>query len=633
MNRLFSRKRWHFLLLAAVLAAGAAALAMRQLPTDAPPALNLMLQQMRDDPARWTRSEGDASMLIVDLRKNAIVGAAMAPAGIFVSTKDGRDYFVADQSGRFSGLLVDAYRRDGTDAFPFAVLDKDAARDWRGDLGLLLIFGLIGVMAFQGYRASGGHFKFARGQSAVTFGDVVGAGEAKAALKDIMAYLKDAKGFTALGARPPKGVLLSGPPGTGKTQLARALAGECKVNFIAATGGDFTAMFLGLGSMRVKALFRKARKHAPCIVFLDEVDGIGRRSNTENGGPAEAEGNRIINQILAEIDGFEASAGVIVIGATNFPDAVDPALLREGRFDRKIAVKLPHVADREALFRLYAGRLRTGGEIDFAQLARLTTGLAPAAIAYAVNHAALIAARNDQTEVAMAHLLEAIEVCRMGEVTGAADALTEAERERIAVHEAGHAVVAEVLGVGRVEKVTILPRGQALGVTLVTQKEDKQLHLKSELENRIQMLLAGRAAELVTYNDASSGAASDLKEASRIALSMVATLGLGDRGTLFSLDALQSLGMKPDTASAVAEAERVLATQNERCLATLAAFGVALRQIIDRLLADETIDGEEVARAVAAVRAEAAPPPYTIATPAALFGPAAASGTPAPLAR
>jgi len=613
MNRLFSRKRWHFLLLAAVLAAGAAALALRLLPAATPPALNVMLQQMRDDPARWTRSEVDASMLILDLRKNAIAGAAMAPTGLFVSTKDGRDYFVADQSGRFSGLVVDAYHRDGTDAFPFAVLDKDAAaHDWRGDLGLLLIFALIGVMAFQGYRASGGHFKFARGQSLVTFDDVVGASEAKAALKDIMAYLKDAKGFTALGARPPKGVLLSGPPGTGKTQLARALAGECKVNFIPATGGDFTAMFLGLGSMRVKSLFRKARKNAPCIVFLDEVDGIGRRSNTENGGPAEAEGNRIINQILAEIDGFEASSGVIVIGATNFPDAVDPALLREGRFDRKIAVKLPHVADREALFRLYASKLRTGGEIDFTQLARLTTGLAPAAIAYAVNHAALIAARNGQTEVEMAHLLEAIEVCRMGEVTGAADALTDAERERIAVHEAGHAVVAEVLGVGRVEKVTILPRGQALGVTLVTQKEDKQLHLKSELENRIQMLLAGRAAELVTYNDASSGAASDLKEASRIALSMVATLGLGDRGTLFSLDALQSLGMKPDTASAVAEAERVLATQNDRCLATLAEFGVALREIIERLLADETIDGEEVARAVAAVRASAAPPLHVV---------------------
>lgn len=614
MNRLIPKKPRHFILFAAVVATVAGLLSARFLAAEAPPTLHATLQQMRDEPARWTRTEGDASVLITDMQKNAVAGAAIAPTGIFVSTKDGRDYFVADHSGRFSALVVGAYQNAGTDAFPFAVLDKDAgSHDWRADLSLLLIFGLIGVLAFQGYRASGGHFKFAKNQSPVTFADVVGASEAKAALQDIMAYLKDAKGFAALGARPPKGVLLSGPPGTGKTQLARALAGECQVNFIAATGGDFTAMFLGLGSMRVKALFRKARKHAPCIVFLDEIDGIGRRSNTENGGPAEAEGNRIINQILAEIDGFEASAGVIVIGATNFPDAVDPALLREGRFDRKIAVKLPHVADREALFRLYAGKLRFEADTDFAQAARLTTGLAPAAIAYAVNHAALIAARSGQVEVTMAHLLEAIEVCRMGEISGAAHALTEAERERIAVHEAGHAIVAEVLGVGRVEKVTILPRGQALGVTLVTQTEDKQLHLKSELEHRIQMLLAGRAAELITYDDASSGAASDLKEASRIALSMVATLGLGDRGTLFSLDALAALGMKPDTAAAVAEAEQVLTTQNERCLATLREFDAALQEIIARLLAQETIDGEEVVRAVAAVRASAALGPHAIA--------------------
>lgn len=608
MNRLLAGKRRRHAAAGIVVAAAIAAAALwpRFFAAPPPSALDATLLAMRDDPARWTKHEGDASTLMRDLRAGAVAGAAIAGNGILVSAKDGREYFVADPSGRFAELVVGAYRSGG-EAFPFAALDRDGARDWRGDLGLGLTLLLIGFLGYQAWRGSAGQFRFSRRDSQVTFADVIGAREAKGALLDIQAYLKDPRGFTALGARPPKGVLLSGPPGTGKTQLARALAGECKVNFIPATGSDFTAMFLGLGSMRVKALFRKARKNAPCIVFLDEVDGIGRRTNTENGGPAEAEGNRIINQILAEIDGFSPASGVIVIGATNFPDAVDPALLREGRFDRKISVKLPDVADREALFRLYAGRVRSGGEIDYAQLARLTTGLAPAAIAYTVNHAALIAARSAEAEVTMAHLLEAVEVCRMGEVNGSATALTEAERERIAVHEAGHAVIAEILGVGRVEKVTILPRGQALGVTLVTQEEDKVLHLKSELENRIQMLLAGRAAELIHFSDASSGAASDLKEASRIALSMVATLGLGDKGSLFSMEALSALGMKPDTAAAVAEAELVLTAQNDRCFATLVEYGDALKEVTAGLLARETIDGCEVTEAVANVRAKQMP--------------------------
>ena len=471
-----------------------------------------------------------------------------------------------------------------------------------------MTIGIVSILGFQAARVyrGGNGFKFSKNESVVTFDDVIGAAEAKSALLDIKSYLKDPKGFTALGARPPKGVLLSGPPGTGKTRLAKALAGECGVHFIPATGSDFTAMFVGVGSARVKSLFRKARKNAPCIIFIDEMDGVGRRTNIETGGASEAEGNRIINQILTELDGFNSSSGVIVIGATNFPDAVDPALVREGRFDRKIQLTLPDVSDREALFRLFGKDVKTGDEaLDYAQLARLTTGLTPAAIAYVVNHAALISARQGEAQVPMANFIEAIEVCRMGEVNGSASALTVAERERVAVHEAGHAIVAQVMNVGRVEKVTILSRGGALGVTLVTQAEDKQLHLKSELQGRIQMLLAGRAAELITYDDASSGAASDLKEASRLALSMVALLGLSDAGTLFSLDALTALNIKPDPTSAVAQAEAILAAQHERALATLKELRGALLEVTGKLIERETIDGEEVARAISAARAAA----------------------------
>ena len=610
MNELFPKKRWQQYLLigAALLTVCIGALLFHHF-TQAkrqPVALNAMLQQMRSEPAIWTQTEHDVSVLILDMQKNGVAGAAIAPSGIFVTTKDGQKYFVSDYYGKFSELVLASYHKGQTDAFPLAVLAKDprGVYDWRADIGLVLILFLLVALLIYGYRAAGNGFKFAKNNSLVTFDDVIGATEAKAALLDIMAYLKDPKGFADLGARPPKGVLLSGLPGTGKTQLAKALAGECKVNFIPATGGDFTAMFLGVGSMRVKSLFRKARKNAPCIVFIDEVDGIGRRTTTHNGGPAEAEGNRIINQILAEIDGFNASSGVIVIGATNFPDAVDPALLREGRFDRKIHVKLPDVMDREALFRLYAKKIKATDDIGYAQLARLTTGLTPAAIAYVVNHAALISTRSNKKQIGMDNFLEAIEVCRMGEINGSATAMTEAERERVAVHEAGHAIVAQVLGVGVVEKVTILPRGDALGVTLVTQSEDKKLHLKSEMENRIQMLLGGRAAEIIAYQDASSGAASDLKEASRLALSMVASLGLGDRGTLFSMDALAAFNIKPDITLAVAEAEAILVKQNDRCFAILHQYAAALGAVVSSLLERESIQGVEVVQAVTAVRAD-----------------------------
>ncbi|MEC5388119.1 AAA family ATPase [Uliginosibacterium sp. H3] len=609
MNKLLPKKPWHYLVLCAIVLSAALGIFFRSslFPSPKQPVtLNAMLQQIRSAPETWKATEGDVSMLILDMQKNNVAGAAVAPSGIFVTAKSGKKYFIADGSGRFASLALSQYHKNDTDAFPLAVLDKDVEGpyNWRADVGLLLTLSLLGVLLLQGFRMTGGGFKFSKTEKPVTFDDVIGANEAKAALRDIKTYLKDAKAFAELGAKPPKGVLLSGPPGTGKTQLAKALAGECGVNFIAATGGDFSAMFLGVGSSRVKALFKKARKNAPCIVFLDEIDGIGRRTNTENGGPAESEGNRIINQILAEMDGFSSSSGVIVIGATNYPDAVDPALLREGRFDRKIQVSLPDVAERAELFRLYTKKLKAVADLDFAQLGRLTTGLTPAAIAYVANHAALITARNEEKEISMRNFVEAIEVCRMGEKNGSGSALTEAERERIAVHEAGHAIMAQVLGCGQVEKVTILSRGQALGVTLVTQKEDKHLHLKSELEHRIQMLLGGRAAELITYDDASSGASSDLKEASRLALSMVATLGLGDNGTLFSLEALAALNIAPDTKIVVAEAEAVLTTQNERCLETLRKLEGALKQLTAQLLEHETIDGAEVARIVAEAQAE-----------------------------
>ena len=605
-NKLSPKKQWRYLVIGALLLAAGGAFAANRYLNHQPAALNSMLQQVRSQPGLWTSTERDVSVLLQDMQAHAVTGLTLAPSGMFVSTRAGNRYFVGDSAGKLAGLVLASYEKTANAAFPLAVIGDDVQESTgvHLDLGLVLTIAFMSVVAIQGVRVYRGNgFQFSKNQSAVTFEDVIGASEAKAALMDIKSYLKDPVGFTALGARPPKGVLLSGPPGTGKTRLAKALAGECNVHFIPATGSDFTAMFVGMGAQRVKSLFRKARKNAPCIVFIDEMDGIGRRSNTETGGTSEAEGNRIINQILTELDGFNSSSGVIVIGATNFPDAVDPALVREGRFDRKVELSLPDVGDREELFRLFGKGVKTGEQPDYGQLARLTTGLTPAAIASVVNQAALISARQGQGHVPMANFLEAIEVNRMGEVNGASSAMTDRERERIAVHEAGHAILAQVMNVGRVEKVTILSRGGALGVTLVTQTEDKKLHLKSEINGRIQMLLGGRAAEIITYDDASSGAASDLKEASRLALSMVATLGLSDAGTLFSLEALAALNIKPDPSRAVIEAEAILAAQNEKCLATLTELRGALVDLTAQLVERETIEGDDVARAIAKARA------------------------------
>ncbi|MDB6063503.1 MAG: ATPase central domain protein [Verrucomicrobiaceae bacterium] len=474
------------------------------------------------------------------------------------------------------------------------------------DIGLLLsllptilLLALLAMIVAKPLALAGNKFRFSKRDTGVRFQDIIGANEAKGALQEVVAFLQDPQRFAKVGARPPRGVLLSGPPGTGKTLMAKALAGECGIHFIAATGSDFSSMFLGMGIMRVRSLFRKARAHAPCILFIDEIDGLGRRSANERGEAAESEGNRIINQLLAELDGFANDSGVMVIGATNFPDRVDPALTREGRFDRKIQMSLPTVADREGLFRLYAQKVTATADIDYAQLARLTIGLAPAAIAYIVNHAALVAAKRSGDTVAMTDFAEAIEVCRIGELPLTAAALTEAERERIAIHEAGHALAGYLLNVGNVEKVTIVPRGPSLGVTLITPVSDQRLYVHSFLENRIKMLLAGRAAELLGYRECSSGAAQDLKEASKIALSMVANLGLGDDGNLFSIEALGEMNLRPDMKEPIARAEQLLQRLGGECEQLLHAHRGALDAITQALLEKESIDGDELAALIA----------------------------------
>ncbi len=573
---------------------------------------------MRGAPAPWFAQERDISVLDAELRGGKVRTVGFAEDAILVTNDDGIRYFVADAGrGRIAELVLSSYRSDSAARFttitldgvrrPSATLGGTAGRilesATRGLAALLPFVLLVGAAVV--YRRGGfGEFRLAA-RPAIRFSDVIGAAEAKSAVADILAYLRDPAAFAALGARPPRGVLMVGPPGTGKTRLAQALAGEAAVNFICASGSDFSSKFFGMGPQRVKSLFKQARRHAPCIVFIDEIDGIGRRT-TGGHGPAEAESNRIINQLLVEMDGFEPGAGVIVVGATNLAEMLDAAMLREGRFDRRVHVRLPDVADRADILRLHAAGVRCGHDVDFQQLARMTTGLTPAALAAIVNHAALLAARAGLQRAEMHHLVEAIEVSQMGEPNGSVRALTEAERERVAVHEAGHALIAQALGVGQLEKVTIVPRGGALGVTLVTEPQDKHLRLRSELEHRILMLLGGRSAEIMCFGEASSGAVQDLKEASRIALAMVGQYGLGPSGSLFSLDALENdLAAAHATEHAVNEARGLLASLEARCLATLAELRPALDAVALALQERETIDGPDVAAAIRAARTPA----------------------------
>ena len=570
-----------------------------------------MLAELQHSTQPWRENRRDLSTLMGDLRDQRIESAALSTDAVYVTTKDGNRYWLADQAGRVGDMLLRDYGQSQDALFPVTLFDTDGEAPWYrsafAQWPLLLI--LLGGIAYLFYRYrpldSG-----KASETGVSFADVVGASEAKLALQDVAAYLRDPSAYSALGARPPKGVLLTGEPGTGKTQLAKALATECNANFIQVTGSDFSSMYFGVGIQKVKSLFRNARRQAPCIIFIDEIDGIGRRG--EQNRSSDAEGNRIVNQFLTELDGFAADTGILVLGATNFPNALDPALVREGRFDRSISVGLPTLSEREQLFTLYAGKLKSVGEIDIPQLARNCVGLTPAAVAYIVNHAALLAAREKASTVLMQHFVDAIETCRIGESPVGVTALSPNDRVRIAVHEAGHAIVAAALNTGRVEKVTILPRGQALGVTLVTPVEDKRLHLESELRARIKMLLAGRNAEQLYFHEVSSGAGQDLQEASKLALSMVGQLGMGPKGSLLSLQAIRDAHLESDPREALEAADTLLQNLNQECYALLQRLKPALDKVTERLLESETVAGHEVLEAVSVLPSELHPHPHVI---------------------
>lgn len=574
------------------------------------PALTGVANQMRLDPSAWTREEKDASQMLRDIHDADVAAIGVSPNAILVSKRDGAKYFVTDHNATFShALLLGEPKTDQAAPYQLVWLpDADirtGASRWvpvfnqvRDAISLLLPLLLIGGMVWFMRREMRGGASLLNKAPTLCFDDVIGAGEAKAALADIRGYLSDPKQFTSMGVRAPCGILMVGGPGVGKTRLAQALAGECGANFISITGSYFSAKYYGVGIQKVKHLFELARKNAPTVIFIDEADGLAKRTDT-GGGPVEAESNRIINQLLAEMDGFASNEGVIIVAATNYPDNLDEALRRPGRFDRTVQVRLPDREDRAKIFRFYAERLKSkAADIDYDQLARLTTGLSPATVAMVVNQAGLVARKAGETEIASKHFMEAIKIARIGDVSGAERALSEDERTRIAVHEAGHGLVAALLGTGVLEEVTILPRGGALGVALITKAQDKHLYRETEIRNEIQVLLGGRNAEILTFSEASSGAASDLQEASRISLDMVSKFGFNRDGDLFSLSALPSQYAGLQMKSAIEHANVLLKELNELCYGLLHAYEPVLRAIADELLERETVPGVAVYRLI-----------------------------------
>lgn len=443
---------------------------------------------------------------------------------------------------------------------------------------------------------------YVEAQTGISFDDVAGQDEAKEALQEIIDYLHDPAKYTEIGAKIPKGVLLVGPPGTGKTLLAKAVAGESKVPFFSISGSEFVEMFVGMGAARVRDLFKQAQEKAPCIVFIDEIDTIGKsRSSGQLGGNDERE--QTLNQLLTEMDGFEADKGVVILAATNRPETLDKALLRPGRFDRRVPVELPDLQGREAILKVHAQKVKLGSDIDLNAIARATPGASGADLANIINEAALRAVRLGRTYVTQSDLDESVEVViagyeRKNAVISMKDKLT------IAYHEIGHALVAAKLKHSApVHKITIIPRTSgALGFTMQIDEGEKILMSKDEALDRITTLLGGRSAEEVALGTITSGAANDIEQATKIARAMVTRFGMSDEFDMMALETVSnrylgedaSLIVSAETAAKIDEETlKIIKVCHQRAIGILESNKEKLHQLTKLLLERETLSGAE----------------------------------------
>jgi cell division protease FtsH len=477
----------------------------------------------------------------------------------------------------------------------------------------LLIIGLLYFLFIRQLRQAGrGALSFGksraklltRDREKVTFNDVAGCDEAKEEVSEVVEFLKDPKKFTRMGGRMPKGVIMVGPPGTGKTLLAKAVAGEAEVPFFSISGSDFVEMFVGVGASRVRDMFEQGRKNAPCLIFIDEIDAVGRQRGAGLGGGND-EREQTLNSLLVEMDGFDTTEGVIIIAATNRPDVLDSALLRPGRFDRQIYVDLPDIVGREQILRVHARKISLGESVDLAVVARGTPGLSGADLANLLNEAALLAARRGKKRVDMADVDDAREKVQFGRERRRL--MDDEEKKLTAYHEAGHALVQAILDDGTlpVHKVTIIPRGQSLGSTMFIPKKDMLTHAMKRMLNQIAMGLGGRVAEELVMGDITSGAAGDIKQITAIARHMVCDWGMSPLGpvsyndnqdTVFlGREITRTENVSEETARRIDdEIHRIISEQLDRTRKILSEHRSALDKVAEKLLEFETIEGKHV---------------------------------------
>ncbi len=561
---------------------------------------------LRNDPAAgkdWYVAEGRM--------KNPVYGLEDAP-------KDAPRALNFAFSGR---ITEDMYKRLTYPTAPWEVREIPSSTFWgnlvSSVLPFLIIVGVLYFLFARQMRATGrGAMSFGKSRARllspdkdkVTFKDVAGCDESKEEVSEVVEFLKNPKRFSDIGARIPKGILMVGPPGTGKTLLARAVAGEADVPFYSISGSDFVEMFVGVGAARVRDMFEQARKTAPCLVFIDEIDAVGRQRGAGMGGGHD-EREQTLNSLLVEMDGFDAHSGVIIIAATNRPDVLDSALLRPGRFDRQVVIDLPDVRGREEILKIHAAKIKLDPSVDLATIAKITPGCSGADLANLLNEGAIIAARRNDKTVTMDDIDEARDKVFFGRERR--KLMDEGEKRLTAYHEAGHALIQAVIDDGRlpVHKVTIIPRGQSLGSTMFVPSRDIRTESKKSLLNHICTSLGGRVAEEAVFADITNGAAGDIKQATKIARKMVCDWGMGEIGPIalgenhdhifLGKEIARAEHFSEKTAQTVdGEIKSIVDGQLERARRIVRENRGKLDLIASELLLRETIDGEDVYKIV-----------------------------------
>lgn len=495
------------------------------------------------------------------------------------------------------------------------VEDPNQGSVWISILSQIIPFLIIAVFFYFMFSKMGGGgnnkaFEFAKSKARVEsnvkvrFKDVAGCEEEKEEVKEIIDYLRSPKKFTDMGAHIPKGILMVGPPGTGKTLLAKAVAGEANVPFFSISGSDFVEMFVGTGASRVRDMFKTAQKSAPCIIFIDEIDAVGRQRGAGMGGGND-EREQTLNQLLVEMDGMTDNAGIVVIAATNRPDVLDPALLRSGRFDRRVTVSLPDIKGREAILQVHARNKKLASDVSLANLAKRTPGFSGADLANVLNEGAILAVRKNESKVTMTDLDEAIDRVMMGPAKKSKK-YTEKDKILVAYHEAGHAVIGLKLeDADMVQKVTIIPRGDAGGYNLMTPREEKYFHRKSEFIAQITGLLGGRTAEEIQFGEISAGAVNDIEKLTEIAKNMVRVYGMSSLGPIQYADSQGNVFLGRDytkgsdySAGVAAEIDKevraIVDECHENCRKILTENKDLLDLIANNLYEHETLTNEEI---------------------------------------